>query len=121
VEDYKREELEGAVKAFKSSIGKCEKTKNKLKEGSWQRIFVESQLEAFYLAVSLVDGSRDGVKPRYTDAELDEAAATFKRLIDKCENTRIKLKDGSPQKTLADRRLRAFYIALAFIEEFKTS
>ncbi|MDD3364661.1 MAG: hypothetical protein PHZ03_06745 [Syntrophomonas sp.] len=56
--DYTPKELEEAIRAFKSSISKCEKVQTKLKEGSPQKKWVARQLEAFYVAVCCSRGRR---------------------------------------------------------------
>jgi hypothetical protein len=117
--DYTQEELEQAIKAFKSSIGKCEKAGAKLKDGSPQKKWVDRQLEAFYIALSLIENSTDEKRHnnagQYAESELQNAGETCELLIGKCEKLLTKFKDGSPQKTLAVRRLRAFHIATALI------
>ena len=116
--DNTSQAFEEAVRAFNSSISKCEKAKTKLKEGSPQRKWVDRQLEAFYIAVSLIDRSlRDpeNAKERYPEMALSSADKTLKQLIEKCEKLPEKFKDGSPQHTLAIRRLRAFHIAESLI------
>jgi hypothetical protein len=115
---YTSEEFEQAEKAFKSSIGKCEKARIKLKEGSPQRKWVDRQLDAFYIAVLLIENLVDKeqrISEQYTESELQRAVETFKLLIGKCEKLLLKFKDGSPQKTLAFRRLKAFQIAVELI------
>lgn len=116
--DYTPQELEEAIRAFKSSISKCEKVQTKLKEGSPQKKWVARQLEAFYVAVSLIENSFDeerNMADQYAEAELKNAGDTHKLLITKCEKLLMKFNDGSPQKTLAVRRLKAFGIATALI------
>jgi DNA-binding XRE family transcriptional regulator len=117
--DYTQEELEQAIKAFKSSIGKCEKARVKLKDGSPQKKWVDRQLEAFYIALSLIknltDEKHHNNAGQYVKSELQNAGETCKLLIGKCEKLLPKFKDGTPQKTLAVRRLRAFHIAAALI------
>lgn len=105
-------EVAEAVRAFKSSISKCEKAQAKLKKGCWQNTFVAEQLRAFYIAVALF-GKEEA--PEYTEAEREAAVKTFRLLIDKCENMRTKFVEGNPQRTLTDRRLKAFRIAVSLI------
>jgi hypothetical protein len=118
-DDITPEELSEAIRAFASSISKCEKAKLKLKNGSPQSKWVERQLEAFYISVSLIENLQNNHQPtdkRYGESELTGASKTIQQLIEKCEKLPGKFKDGSPQQTLAIRRLRAFEIAAALIE-----
>lgn len=107
-------EVEEAVRVFESSINKCEKAQMKLKEGSWQRENVQKQLAAFNISVSFLKDS-DRAK-LYSGAELMEAVRTLKSLIGKIEGMECKFKEETPQKTLLDRRLKAFGIAASLIE-----
>ena len=51
----------------------------------------------------------------YTKEELSEALRAITSTIGKCEKALPKLKEGSPQKTLLTRRIKAFYIATSLI------
>lgn len=116
--DYTPEELKEATKAFKSSISKCEKAREKLKDGSPQKKWVDRQLEAFYIAVSLIENLPDEerhITGQYAEPKLHNAGETYELLIEKCEKLLTKFKNSSPQKTLAARRLKAFQIATALI------
>ena len=117
---YTSEELNQAIKSFKSSISKCEKAKLKLKEGSPQRKWIDKQLEAFYIAVSLID-ELDDKEPsymgQYAKPEWGNAIKTFESLTSKCENILAKFRDGSPQQTLTLRRLKAFNMAITLIRK----
>jgi len=114
--NYTTEEKEQAVKAFKSSIRKCEKARTKLSEASPQRKWVDKQLNVFYIAVALIE-SELGEERRFSEPELQNAADTISSLITKCEPLMTKFKDGSPQKTLAVRRMKAFQMAAKLIAE----
>ena len=116
--DYTTENMNEALRAFNSSISKCEKAKEKLKENSPQHKWVNRQLEAFYISVSLIElslGETRGAANQYTAEELASAGETIKKLIETCEKLPDKFKDGSPQRTLAIRRLEALYIAQSLV------
>jgi len=100
-----------ALRVFKSSIAKCEKARTKLKEGSPQRKWVDRQLEAFYIAVALIEK----LPKQYVKSEQEAARGTLKLLIEKCEKLQGKFVELSPQRTLAGRRLKAFEMAVALI------
>ena len=53
---------------------------------------------------------------RFTNEELEEALRAIASTIGKCEKVRPKLKPGTSQHTLLERRLKALYIASALIE-----
>jgi hypothetical protein len=54
---------------------------------------------------------------QYTKTELEEAIRSIASTIGKCEKAREKLAEGTPQRTLTDRRIKAFKIAIELIEK----
>ena len=116
--DYATPEFEEALKAISSSISKCEKARTKLKADSPQRKWVDRQLEALYISIALIDmflSEQANDKERYTETALRNADKTIKQLIRNCEKLPERFRIGSPQHTLAIRRLQAFHIAEALI------
>lgn len=82
------EELAQAARTLRSSIGKCEKAQAKLKEGSPQKKWVDRQLEAFYIAVSLIENSLDEERQtagQYLESALRNSLETYELLVGKCE------------------------------------
>jgi len=53
----------------------------------------------------------------YTKNELDEAYKSISSTLGKCEKAFEKLKQGTSQHTLMQRRIEAFRIALELIED----
>ena len=53
----------------------------------------------------------------YTIEELEEALRAIESTISKCEKVQPKLKEGTSQSTLLVRRIKAFQIASALIEQ----
>lgn len=51
----------------------------------------------------------------YTKEELEEALRAIASTINKCEKVLPKLKQGTAQHTLLQRRIKAFHIALILI------
>ncbi len=54
MEDYTKEDLEEALRAIDSTIGKCEKVQPKLKEGTSQHTLLLRRIKAFNIASSLI-------------------------------------------------------------------
>ncbi len=113
MDKYSQAEKEEAIKALRSSIGKCEKTLSKLKDGSWQKRWTGRQLETYYLSVGLLEPA----PVQYSGDQLTAAAQTLNELMEKCKGLPEKFIEGSAQNTLARRRLKAFSIALTLINE----
>ncbi len=54
IESYTKEELNEALRAISSTIGKCEKALPKLKEGSPQQTLLTRRIKAFHIALFLI-------------------------------------------------------------------
>jgi hypothetical protein len=52
----------------------------------------------------------------YTGEELEEAKKAVASTIGKCEKVRPKLKPDSAQRTLLERRIKAFQISVELLE-----
>ena len=52
--DYTKEELEEALRAITSTIGKCEKVQPKLKQGTSQYTLLERRIKALNIAAELI-------------------------------------------------------------------
>jgi hypothetical protein len=57
----------------------------------------------------------------FTKEELLEASQAIASTINKCEKVQLKLKEGSSQYTLLERRIKAFGIAIVLIESAVSS
>lgn len=54
----------------------------------------------------------------YTREDLAEARKVLNGLMPSLENAYAKLKEGSPQRTLLERRVKALELAVEVVEEF---
>lgn len=52
----------------------------------------------------------------FTSEELKEALRALESTISKCEKALPKLKEGTPQRTLLTRRIKALQISIALIK-----
>jgi len=55
MDDFTKEELEGALQAIDSTISKCEKAHPKLKQGTSQHTLLTRRIKAFYIALRLIE------------------------------------------------------------------
>lgn len=120
--DFTVAELEAAQKAIESTLRKNEKVSATLSSKNPPRTaqvnLVAHSLSALRLASLLVEGALQSARPIHcSQADLEESAGVMAAMIEKIEKIQPKLKEGTPQHTLAVRRIKAFQIALALIEE----
>lgn len=119
---FSKEELEEALRAITSTISKSEKAQLKLKAGTIQHTMTERGINAYYIAVELInremetDITTNSFESKYKKEELDEAIQTISSLINRVEKVQPKFEPGSSQHTLAVCRIKAFYIATELIK-----
>jgi hypothetical protein len=110
-------ELREAARAIASTRMKSDKAILKLKEGSAQQRLTARGIAAYSLALQLI--ARELGEPQepvlYTKESLEQALEAFAFASTRVEAILPKFAAGTPQHTLAVRRLRAFEIAVALI------
>ena len=110
-------ELREAERAIASTRMKSEKAILKLKENTAQYRLTARGIAAYRLALSLI--ARElGKTPEQTafmKEELEQAKEAFAFATERVNGILPKLAEGTPQHTLAVRRLRAFEIARELI------
>lgn len=114
-------ELEAAQTAVLSAIHKSERVCETLDATepprAGQRGRVERDLKALYMASALLsDALTDTHRAEYPPAELAEGIERMKSFVCRIESVSPRLKRGSPQATLAARRIRAFTLAASLME-----
>ena len=117
MEVYSQEELSEAARAIDSTRMKSEKAILKLKEGTTQYRLTARGIAAYSLALRLI--AREQGEPQeailYSKESLEKAVEAFASVLARVESVLPKFAAGTPQHTLATRRLKAFAIAQELI------
>ena len=116
MEPLSQTELHEAARAITSAMHKSEKAILKLKENSPQYRLTERNIRAFHLALVLIEreqGSQD--EQSFSADACVGALASFSAMIARVEKVLPKFAPGTPQHTLAVRRIRAFEIAVEMV------
>ena len=117
MEVYSQEELSEAARAIQSTRMKSEKAILKLKEGTAQYRLSARGIAAYSLALQLI--AREQGEPQeailYSKESLEQAVEALAFATARVESVLPKFAAGTPQHTLAVRRLRAFAIAQELI------
>ena len=110
-------ELREAARAIASTRMKSEKAILKLKEGSAQQRLTARGITAYTLALALIARELGELQEPilYSKESLEQAIKAFAFASTRVESILPKFAAGTPQNTLAVRRLRAFEIAQALI------
>ena len=116
--DFERSE---ARRAIESALHKSEKALLKLKQGSFSHTLTARGVAAYQIALELLQPETEAKEneaasaQKHTQQELDDAIQFFDSTIGRVEKILPKFTEGTPQHTLAVRRIRAFEIAEALI------
>jgi hypothetical protein len=114
---YSEVDLSEAARAISSALMKSEKVLLKVKEGSPQFRMTAENIRAFQIALALIrreQGARDMFV--FGNEELASAQAAFASMTARVEKVLPKFAAGTPQHTLAVRRIRAFEIAACLLQ-----
>ncbi|NTU77141.1 MAG: hypothetical protein HGA90_04935 [Alphaproteobacteria bacterium] len=110
-------ELREAARAIASTLMKSEKAILKLKDGSAQQRLTARGIAAYTLALALIERKLGEVPEliAYTTEALAQAQEAFAFATARVNSILPKFAPGTPQHTLAIRRLHAFEIAQELI------
>lgn len=121
--DFSESDLSEARRAIKSALHKSEKALLKLKRGTFSHKMTERGIKAYRFALELIDeasepnDNTDEISLTRTEADMLDAVQFFESTITRVQKVLPKFAEGSPQHTLAVRRIRAFEIAESLIRE----
>jgi hypothetical protein len=101
-----------SLKSLQSTIKKLENALSKMTQSGANTTLVKKRLNAVSIGLAILEQVWNHKPHPYTDEDLEEARNVFLNLIPSVESSYMKAKPGSPQKTLLERRLKAF--ALVF-------
>ncbi len=117
MEVFSKEELSEAARAIDSTRMKSEKAILKLKDGTAQHRLTARGIAAYSLALQLIarEQGDSGEEVKFSLESLNQASEAFAFASVRVESVLPKFAEGTPQHTLAVRRLRAFAIAQELI------
>ncbi len=118
---FAQPELEAALKAVLSTIHKSERVQATLSAKQPPRTAQlkagAQKLKALRIAADLIEREMEaGITVHYALTDLEDAIQTTLSFIRQIEKVKPNFAEGTPQHTLAVRRIRAFEIAVALME-----
>ena len=113
MDDFIHKDMEEALRALTSMMGKTEKAKGKFASGTSQHTLQENRLKALHIASYLISKEMTEIDAPdyYSQEDLKKALAPISSLINKSEKAQGKLKAGTWQHTMLGNNLKALYIA----------
>lgn len=120
--DESKNDLQAAQKSIASTIQKNEKVYETLSQKQnprpGQLKMVAKHLDDFRMMLALVEkklSENDVVL--YSMDQLKNLQEAIPLYVDQIEKVKLKLKEGTPQFTLADRRIKAYDLVLQLLEK----
>ncbi|WP_339302479.1 hypothetical protein [Paenibacillus sp. FSL R5-0519] len=121
MENVSQEDKLESIKAFQSTIHKSENALSNMAQKSNNTTLLQKRLQAFYIGLALLDKQWNQKAHSYTKEDITEAQLVLIGLFPSLESMYAKAKEGSPQKTLLERRIRAFHLAVQAMETYRLS
>jgi len=106
-----------SIKSFQSTIRKLEKTLATMTQKGANTTLVKKRLTASYIGLAMLENVWNQRPHHYTLEDLAEARNVLIGLFPSIENSYAKLKAGSPQRTLLERRMKALELAVQAIDD----
>ncbi|WP_342561754.1 hypothetical protein NST84_19135 [Paenibacillus sp. FSL R7-0345] len=108
-----------SLKSLQSTIRKLESALSQMTQSGANTTLVKKRLHAVCTGLAVLEhvwGQKGNFHP-YTPEDLTEARTVLIGLTTSVENSYVKSKAGSPQRTLLERRLLALKLAVQAMEE----
>ncbi|MBW3111611.1 hypothetical protein KYJ26_07205 [Bacillus sp. MCCB 382] len=117
MDNITNEEKQQSIEAFQSVIRKSENALASMKSGSAQSRLLEKRLKAARIGEGLLAARWEGKELDVSHDELVEAKQVLEGLLLMLPGFLEKTKPGSGQRTYIERRIKAFQMAVSYLNE----
>ncbi|MET3659179.1 hypothetical protein [Sporosarcina psychrophila] len=107
-----------SIKSFQSTISKLENALATVTQKGANTTLLKKRLKAIYIGFAMLENVWNQKKHHYTQKDLAEARNVLTGLFPSIKSIYVKLKAGSPQRTLLERRIKALELAVQAIDDF---
>ena len=104
-----------SIKSFQSAIRKSEKALAQMTQKGSNTALVKKRIKALYIGLAMLENVWEHKPHDYTQEDLAEARNVITGLLPSIEGIYAKSKEGSPQRTLLERRSKALELAVQAI------
>ncbi|ULL19890.1 hypothetical protein DVH26_20545 [Paenibacillus sp. H1-7] len=105
-----------AIKSLQSTISKLENALSQMTQNGTSTTLVKKRLKAVNIGLATLENVWIQKPHNYSQEDLAEARNVITGLFPSIENSYVKSKDGSPQRTLLERRIKALELAVQAID-----
>lgn len=106
-----------STKSMQSTIRKLENGFAKMTQKDANTTLIKKRLKASYIGLALLENAWNQKAHDYSQEDLAEARNVLTGLFPSIENSFAKLKAGSPQRTLLEKRIKALKLAVQAIDD----
>lgn len=106
-----------SIKSMRSTISKSEKALDQMSQKGANTTLIEKRLAALHVGLAMLENVWNQKNHHYTQEDLSEARNILVGLLPSIEDIYDKSKEGSPQKTLLERRIKALELAVQAIDD----
>lgn len=117
MENVSNEDKLESIKSFQSTIRKSENALANMTQKGANTTLLKKRLKALYIGLAVLETAWNLRPHHYTVEDLAEARNVLTGLFPSLENIYGKSKAGSPQKTLLERRIKAFELAVQAMDD----
>lgn len=105
-------ERQEAIASIQSTIRKLEKALAQMRQKESHTTLVEKRLKALCISLAVLENLWERKPYAYTAQDLVEARDILMGLLPSIESSYTKSKEGSPQRTLLERRLKSLKLGI---------
>lgn len=106
-----------SIKSFQSTISKSEKALAQMTQKGANTTLLKKRLKASYIGLAMLENVWSQTPHPYTKEDLAEARKVLIGLFPSIKNIYAKSKEGSPQRTLLEKRMKALELAVQAIDD----
>ena len=118
MENVSQEDLLQSIKAFQSTIRKSGNALVNMTQKRNNTTLLQKRLQALYIGLALLEKVWNQKSHPYTEEDIAEARLVLMGLFPSLESMYANSKEGSPQKTLLERRIKAFHLAVQAMDTY---
>ncbi|MEC0227054.1 hypothetical protein [Paenibacillus alba] len=109
-----------SIKSLQSTIHKLENALSKMTQTGANTSLVKKRLRAIYIGLAVLEHFWNQRPNHYPQEDLADARYVITGLFPSIKNSYTKSKDGSPQRTLLERRIKSLELAVQAIDDLFT-
>jgi len=106
-----------SIKSFESTIRKTEKALDQMVQKGSNTTLIEKRLKALQIGLAILESVWNRKSYDYTNEELVKGRNVLIGLLPSIEKIYAKSKEGSPQRTLLERRIKSLELAVQAIDD----